>query len=85
MNCPYCDQPMTHGKLYAADGHGIYWLPTHTDLYSIKGILQKKKIIAVGGVVLDQLYPIGFFAKDRPDSFYCKACNVFVTKCDSEK
>ena len=81
MNCPYCNQPMVCGKLYGASERGVYWLPDSTSIEEMKGfILQKKKVDAVGGIVLDDLYPVGFIAKNRPDSFYCKTCNIFLTK-----
>lgn len=81
MKCPYCNQPMICGKLYSASEKGVYWLPSDTSIADMKGwILQKKKIHSIGGIVLDDLYSVGFIAKNRPDSFYCKTCNIFLTK-----
>lgn len=82
MKCPYCNQDMMRGKLYSPAERGIYWLPDGVDLSEIKGwCLQEKRIHAAGGMVLDNLLPAGFIVRDRPDSFYCKTCHIFLTKC----
>ena len=81
MKCPYCNQDMVRGKLYGPADKGLYWLPDSTGRSELKGLwLQAKSIHAAGGVVLDDLLLVGFIAKDRPDSFYCKTCHIFLTK-----
>lgn len=72
---------MVRGKLYSPADKGLYWLPDSTGRSELKGLwLQEKSIQAAGGVVLDELLPVGFIAKGKPDSFYCKTCHIFLTK-----
>lgn len=83
MVCPFCNQPMVCGKLYSPSERGIFWVPNGFDIQSIKGWrLKKKNINDVGGIFLDDVASISFIAKDRPNSFYCKSCNLFLTKCE---
>lgn len=84
MKCPYCDRSMICGKIYSASERGVFWLPDNIDISGLKGcFLQKKSIHAAGGIVLDELYPIGFAVKNRPDSFWCENCNIFLTRCNA--
>lgn len=82
IRCPCCGQPMVPGRLYGPSGQGVYWLPDSTEPSGIKGswCLQTKHIEAAGGIVLDEVSPAGFLATNRPCSFYCNACGIFLTK-----
>lgn len=85
IRCPCCGQHMIPGRLYGPSGKGIYWLPDSTRPSEIQGgfCLRPNHIEAAGGLVLDEVSPAGFLAKDRPRSFCCKACGIFLTKCRS--
>jgi len=77
--CPFCNQLMEHGKIYGEGGHGVYWMPikhNECDFY----FLNKRAVEKADGIVLDKLSKIGFFAKSRPISHYCKPCDLFITK-----
>lgn len=81
--CPCCGQPLLPGRLYSPAGQGVYWLPDSTEPSEIPAglYLHRKNIEASGGIVLDEVSPVGFLAKDRPQSLYCRACRLFLTKC----
>lgn len=85
MLCPGCGRPMARGRLCSPEERGIYWLPDTVEIGDLGGwVLTEGKIQAAGGVVLDRLRRVGFFAKDRPDSYYCKDCGAFLTLWEAE-
>ena len=81
MICPFCNETMIDGTLFSEASHAVYWLPSPLDHSDIKSfILTKKSVEGVGGIVLDKISKIGFFATDNPTSYYCKVCNLYITK-----
>ena len=84
MQCPYCGGLMRPGHLYGEGGRGVYWLPEGRRPKDLGMILSQKKIQEASGIVLDELYPVGFLTKDRPDSYSCEACGVLMTKFKTE-
>lgn len=78
MKCPYCNQEMTAGNLYSVGGRAVYWFPQGKEYNGV--VLSKSKIENQGGIVLDETTSVGFIAKNRPDSFWCKKCKVCITK-----
>lgn len=78
MKCPYCNQEMTAGNLYSVSGRAVYWFPQGKEYNGV--VLSKSKIENQGGIVLDETTSVGFIAKNRPDSFWCKNCKVCITK-----
>ena len=78
MQCPYCRKEMIVGTIYGAGDRAAYWLPGRSkrDYH----LLTRKNIEKRGGMMLDDVSRLGFFAKARPDSHYCNACRMFLTK-----
>lgn len=77
MKCPYCGQEMKLGRLRSASGYGVFWLPEGSEF---EGLLTGKRIEESGGVLLDPVTKIGFFAKEKPESWWCPCCRIFLTK-----
>ena len=78
MECPYCKQEMIAGHIHAPASHGVYWMP---EISKIDGmILSTKKIEEVGGALIDEVAKVGFISKDKPQTYYCEKCNIFITK-----
>ena len=48
---------------------------------SIK-LCTRKSIEGQSGVLLDELFPVGFIAKRRPTSYYCQACRTLLTRLE---
>ena len=78
MICPYCQQEMHLGDLRSEGGRAVYWLPRYADLHH--WLLTKKAVEDSGGLVLDQLSAMGFFAKERPSCYCCRECRVLIAK-----
>lgn len=85
MPCPECGGPMARGRLYSPAEQGIYWLPDTVGIGDMGGwVLTEEKIQAAEGVVLDRLRRVGFLAKERPDSYCCKACGLLLTRMEGK-
>ncbi len=83
--CPNCHKPMARGRLYSPAEYGIYWLPGDTRPAELGGVrLSEKKIRGAGGDVLDRISALTFIAKDRPDSYRCEACGLYLTRWDEK-
>ena len=78
MKCPYCGQEMKLGRIYGEGEHGVFWLPEKADLGG--WILTKKKIDDCGGIMLDTVTKVGFFAMAKPESYWCDNCQIFITR-----
>ena len=78
MQCPYCGQEMKLGRLHGEGGHAVLWLPDKTEYK--QWLLTEKRVEEYGGVVLDTVSKIGFFAKTKPESYWCSSCNLCITK-----
>ena len=48
---------------------------------SIK-LCTRKSIEGQSGVLLDDIFPVGFIAKRRPTSYYCQACRTLLTRLE---
>ena len=82
MKCPYCNTEMVLGALYSGADRAVYWLPAYAERdFSFLG---QKQIEKRDGVILDQITKVGFLAKERPSSYYCKTCKVILTQVDKE-
>ena len=77
MKCPYCGEEMKPGRLCSASGYGVFWLPEGSEY---EGLLTGKKVEEHGGVLLDTVTRIGFFAREKPESCWCPSCRIFLTK-----
>ena len=69
---------MSAGNIYGVSGKAVYWFPQDKKYDGL--MLKKSEIENQGGVVLDETVPVGFIAKSRPESFWCKHCKVCITK-----
>lgn len=78
MKCPYCNQEMLLGNLYAPSGRAVFWLPSGTELDG--WILTHKWIEDKKGFVLGDASKVGFIAKKRPESYYCPDCKIVISK-----
>ena len=79
MKCPYCDQEMKLGRLYGVSGCAVFWLPENTDTTDW-WVLSQKKIEESDGVMVDAARKVGMLAKEKPESYFCRDCGIFLTK-----
>ncbi len=77
MKCPYCNQPMKIGQIHAPASHGVYWLPEGAKMSG--SLLSQKGIEGSGGIVMDEVYKVGFLSKSKPETAYCEECGVLIT------
>lgn len=83
MTCPFCSQTMECGNLYSGRGHAVYWLSnSDDDCITDMAITTKRGVEKRGGIVVDKLTKMGFYPKKRPNSYYCKSCNLLITKLE---
>lgn len=78
MKCPYCGQEMKLGQLRSESDRAVFWFPDHIKYR--QWILTKKRIEEYGGVVLDTVSKIGFFATEKAESYWCERCNICITR-----
>ena len=76
MNCPYCGARMAPGELRSSGDSAVFWMPKSA---SIK-LCIRKSIEGQSGVLLDEIFPVGFIAKRRPTSYYCQACRTLLAR-----
>ena len=77
MKCPFCDTEMVLGRICGTSGHCAYWIP---DGSGVEGALTVKRIEKAGGLVMGSATRIGFFTKERPETWHCPQCQLLVTK-----
>lgn len=82
MECPFCKKQMVAGNIYAAESKATYWLPEGRELQ--KSIVTNNNVKNSGGLVLEKTRKIGFFAKERPTSYFCDRCNILITRLIDE-
>lgn len=70
MKCPYCSNEMTHGKIQARGGGGLYWSPENEMITISDSKIQKHE-----GVVLVSTNAIGTVVVP---AFICKSCRKIV-------
>ncbi len=78
MECPYCKEEMKTGHIHAPASQGAYWLPETSRIDGV--ILSIKKIKEVGGILIDEVSKAGFISQNKPQTYYCEECSVFITK-----
>ena len=78
--CPFCGSDMISGYLYAPRSSAVYWLPEGITL--LRGIVSSNNVEESGGVVLGSATRIGFFARKRAKSYYCKLCKILITSVE---
>lgn len=78
MKCPYCNQEMMLGNLYAPSDNAVYWLPFGTERDG--WVLTQKWVANKKGFVLDDVSKIGFIVKKRAESYYCPDCRIVISK-----
>ena len=83
MKCPYCGEEMKLGRIYGEGEHALFWLPEDT-AYT-QWLLTQKRIEQCGGIMLDTVTRVGFFAMDKPESHWCDPCRVFITRMEYRK
>ncbi len=86
MKCPFCGEEMVLGHIQPVGGRVPVWLPgslTVTDLRP--HFFTVKNVERAGGCVIGRAISFGvlYRASDkasRPDSMWCKKCDVLITK-----
>ena len=72
---------MQRGKLYGSSDRAVLWMPGDLEPWKIDATLTTKKVIEnAGGTFLDRLHWKFLIAKERPDCYFCKGCDVFLVK-----
>lgn len=81
--CPICQGEMARGELRPPSGAAVFWMP-EAPAKRTTGMFTPQRVADCGGIVLGEAVSLGFLAKTRPRTYYCKACKMFFTPTEEE-